>query len=254
MPVRYYRLRGALRAIPGDQVNASDVWVASADVYAKRANPTPPPYDIVNEYVCGELAKLIRLPVPPSFIGTRMRDSQLYFCSPSFNLSGENSAPVDCSLVASREPSIVSGVLLFDIWVANTDRHNENLSFRRQGVGARVDIFDHSHALFREADSLEIHEGKLGITKERPHYNRHCLLDYITTDVHFDKWLNRIQAVSNDALQEILAEAVELGLPRLLADRGLEFLRSRRDTLRDVVKANRHEFRGISQWSLEWNA
>lgn len=254
MPFRYYRLGGALTPIPGEQANSSDVWVASAYVYAKRANPAPPPYDVVNEYVCGELAKLIRLPVPPSFIGRRDNDRQLYFCSPSFNLSGENPVPVDCAYVAAQEPHIVSGILMFDIWVANTDRHDENLSFRRQGTGVRLDILDHTHALFRENDSLDFHIGKLGITKLRPHYNRHCLLDHITTDIHFGKWLKRIQAVSDDALQEILAEARELDLPSSLADRGLEFLRVRRDTLRDLVMAYQHEFRSISQWSLEWSA
>jgi hypothetical protein len=254
MPVRYYRLRGPLVPVPGDQANSSDVWVTSADVFAKRANPTPPPYDVVNEYICGELAKLIRLPVPPSFIGRRESERQLYFCSPSFNLSGENPVPADCALLASQEPHIVSGILMFDIWVANTDRHDENLSFRREGSRVRLDIFDHTHALFRDGDSLDFHVGKLGITKLRPHYNRHCLLDHIASDIHFEKWLNRIQAVSNEALQEILAEAVELDLPRTLADRGLEFLRVRRDTLRELVMANQHEFRSISQWSLEWNA
>lgn len=115
-------------------------------------------------------------------------------------------------------------------------------------------MFDHSHALFREADSLDIHEGRLGITKDRPHYNRHCLLDHIATDVHFSKWVNRIRSVADEVMEEIFREAGELGLPLILSQRGLEFLKNRRDTLARLITTHQHEFRGIAQWSLQWSA
>jgi hypothetical protein len=100
---------------------------------------------------------------------------------------------------------------------------------------------------------LDFQRGKLGITKDRSHYNRHCLLNYLDTDVHFGRWLRRIKSVGDDALEDILQEAVDLGLPRELARRGVEFLRTRRDTLPRLIEDHQHEFLGISQWSLAWN-
>jgi hypothetical protein len=197
---------------------------------------------------------LIRLPVPPSFLGRRRGDPASYFCSPSANLAGENAPEVDPALVAQAEPELSTGVIVFDIWVANSDRHAGNLRFQVRREGVRLDVFDHSHALFREADSLTLHVGHLGITGVRREHNRHCLLDELQTDSYLRKWVNRVRDVRDELIDEILTEAVRLGLPRTLTVDGSRFLRERKGDLEQLIKRHRHEFTGIEQWSLEWSA
>jgi hypothetical protein len=247
---RTYRVLHEMRELPGDELPTSYIAVSDAEVFIKSPKDTPPPYDVVNEYVCGELAKLIRLPVPPSFLGRRAGDTLPYFCSPNFNLAGENAPPIDAARAVEEQPDVCTGVLAFDIWIANSDRHDKNLAYRRSGVGRGVHVFDHSHALFRESNSLTMHEGGLGITgADRPH-NRHCLLDALQTAEFFPKWIRRVQGVADEYIEEVLREAVSIGLPPLLAEQGASFLKRRRDTLNDLINSHRAEFTGIEQWNL----
>lgn len=43
----------------------------------------------------------------------------------------------------------------------HTDRHPKNISFQALREPHRSNVFDHSHALFREADCPEFHRRKL---------------------------------------------------------------------------------------------
>ncbi|MBL0035370.1 MAG: hypothetical protein IPP26_06280, partial [Flavobacteriales bacterium] len=45
-------------------------------------------------------------------------------------------------------PFLATGLLLFDIWVANCDRHVKNFEVDYSTTPVSMNIFDHGHALF----------------------------------------------------------------------------------------------------------
>ena len=105
------------------------------------------PYCIPNELICGELARFLRLPVPPVGVVSQSAGTPL-FASRDFNLTGNSLPPVDVAACVQQLPRLSAGLLLFDIWVANCDRHAENFSVDFLATPPVMNIFDHSHALF----------------------------------------------------------------------------------------------------------
>jgi hypothetical protein len=226
----------------------SDTYVTEAQIFLKKGNPKPPPFDIANEYVAAELGRLLRLPVPPSFVADLPGGEGIAFCSLGFNLAAEQLPPCNPAEVAAAEPNLASGIIVFDIWIANSDRHTRNLSYQATRAPHRLNVFDHSHALLRDLDSLSWNRGRLGSDGARG--ARHCLLDHVETGMHFPGWIERVQSIPQFAIKAIVEDAKELGLSEELTDDLIRFLLERRDDLHRLIAENRAEFPRVRDWSL----
>ena len=217
------------------------------------------PYCIPNELICGELGRFLRLPVPPVGIVSQANGGPL-FASLDFNLAGNSLPPVNVANCVQVLPSLSAGLLLFDIWVANCDRHAENFSVNFLASPPQMNIFDHSHALFGYATGqgearLTALLDRLGIswTTNNPvdsGQHRHCLLDAVNVDDHFEFWLDRIQATPDFFIEEVCRDAQPYGLTLQEVDAGICFLKSRRDNLKTIIKNHQAEFSAILSWSL----
>jgi hypothetical protein len=251
--ISYYELRGPLRPHKGKS-GVSSIQDGDAVFVVKSETGAPPSFIVAQEYICAELARHIRLPLPPHFIARDRRSGKLLFCSMNLTIGGGSPPRLDQpALAVAEEPDLCTGLLLFDILVMNTDRHDENVSFQTARPPQRLGIFDHSHTLFFYPDWSKRFQGKLAIGgTDAPQSNRHVLLDYLNTSDYISKWLGRIKGVQNEYLQEILGNARELGLHDFVARQALEFLKHRRDTLQQIVDAHKHEFTSISDWGLLW--
>jgi hypothetical protein len=86
------------------------------------------PYTVANEYICGRLATTIGLPAPPGTIA-RLNDGTWGFVMLRFGHRGDRLPPVDPDEVVRYKPSLAAGVVAFDSWVLNFDRHTGNLAF-----------------------------------------------------------------------------------------------------------------------------
>lgn len=247
MPAGRYRIVGAVVPLIVGR-GATDTYTAEASVYLKKPPPSPPPYYVAAEYICSELAHQLRLPVPPSFVAELPGEPAPVFCSLAFNLAGTPAPNVDPALATSEEPDLCSGVIVFDAWIVNTDRHAGNVSFQATRSPHRLNIFDHSHALFFYADWSTFFSDELGITGNRG--NRHCFLDLLPTGQHVAKWVERIKRIPEYVITEIFNDAIELGLPEQLAADGARFMIDRRDRLGAIIDANRHEFSSVSDWPI----
>jgi len=246
--VGFYELTGLLEPLDPDASGVCETYQSEAGVIAKV--DTPPHHIVANEYVAAELAKLIRLPLPPSFCAIIKRTDEKAFCSLNATLEGARLPAVNPRAAVADEPDLCTGVLLFDIWIANPDRHAGNLSYQRARRPHRLTIFDHSHALFYYGDFVSRYHENLGIVDEWG--RRHCLLDALTSADYFDKWITRIRKVPNECINEILTDAEDLGLPRLARYAGIDFIRNRRNKLDALIRAHQSEFRGIAEWGLLW--
>lgn len=202
--------------------------VASADL----------PYVVVNELICAHLAKAILLPIPPGFIIEN--EGTPYYVSMDFNLSGEGLPPADAELIAQKHPELTCGIILFDIWILNDDRHNQNIAYDQ--ATDKVQIFDHSHALLSNKDPRTYLEGKrdqLGIG------DHHCLGKELNSLEGMREWVDRISLVPEFYIREVVESVKSVGLSSDQADFCKDFLLERRGKLLDLVRANTAYFQKV---------
>ncbi len=234
----------------------TDAWWAQLRAVMKR-NSTAEPYCVPNELVCGLLGQFLGLPVPPCGLFVEPRNpSAVWFGTMNFNLNGDTLPPAepdDCFLAyadpAHPRPDAVVGVLLFDLWVLNADRHSRNLVLDDSVTPAQLHVFDHSHALFGREGSARLHRLRedlviAGLNPESG--NRHCLIDGVRFTNWFRFWLDRIHAVPRFAITDAVDRVLH---SRLItheeAGSAVETLWFRRERLTDILYRNRNQFPNI---------
>ncbi len=213
-------------------------------------------YCIPNELIFAEIGRFLRLPFPPfGIVSTPQAQAPFWFASLDFNLTGNALPPIDPEECVERFPNLSAGVLLFDVLVANSDRHRGNLSVDFSAQPPRINVYDHGHGLFGFEpgkgvqrlttlhDQLALSDGQLTPG------NRHCLLDVIKTDDEFAKWEQRIKALPDFFIEDVCRATVGLGIDESEAREAIDFLRYRRDNLHAIMMRNKGEFRSIQQWS-----
>ena len=251
MAPRYYRV-----AAVGSQLG---IGVAGSihlriDAVGKE-NGTNAPYCIPNELICAQLATHLRLPVPPSAL-VKSTSVAPMFASLNFNMSGNSLPPADPARCYSLSPIYSTGLLLFDILVANSDRHAGNLAIDAASKPPQLHIFDHSHALLgnaqdRGVDRLHAMTDRLAVTGGLfTGGNRHCLLDVVDSDRHFPLWIDRITKLPDFQIEEACIDARPLGLSAPETDACERFLKRRRDEYAKLINDNRSEFSAIATWNL----
>jgi hypothetical protein len=210
------------------------------------------PWTTVNEVIAAELGRRLGLPVPPCFV--RQWERGWFFGSLRFTERGELPAPVIPQRVVEASPVLAAGIVLFDIIIGNIDRHDRNIAFLSDG---RLAIFDHGHALFgaleaQGPDRFAAIKDDLAITWEwGGRQGRHCILDHLTSQAHFDEWLARFSELPGWQVRDsvMAAGGIDPASPDDLAACA-EFLLERKNRVRELVDHNPHEFRGIQQPEL----
>src|SRR5262249_7411059 len=159
-------------------------------------------YCVANELICGSLGQFLGLPVPPCGLFVHPRNpTSTFFGSINFNLSSDVLPPVNVNacIAAYRDlgnpPRLdhVIGTVLFDISIANGDRHERTLAFDTSVTPHQLHVFDHSWALLgrglRTSDQppgiprLNRLRRELGVSETSDASgNRHCLLDSVRTN------------------------------------------------------------------------
>lgn len=252
MPAGRYRLTDDLLA-PFKQGNVTDTATGTAHVFVKR-NDHRFPYAVANEYFCGELARVLRLPVPPGFIAELPgRGGETAFVSLGFNLYGEKLPRIDPAAACAAEPDVAAGVVVFDLWVLKTDRHAHNVSFDEHRVPHRLNMFDHSHApdIAAVQHGLARPEQDFVINAEF-NGNRHCFLDHIRDDRYLLKWIDRIRGLPATLISEILDDAAELGWPLEHRQAVRDTILRRQPELAGIIWRSRDQFTNVAQWGLAW--
>jgi len=256
MPQTNYRLLSI-----GDQLKIGVAGSRHLTIAAVgKQNMPGEPYCIPNEMICGALGRFLCLPVPPSGVMSK-EDGESWFASLNFNLTGNDLPPVTPAECVSKLPSLSAGILLFDIWIANPDRHTKNLALDSFAKPPLMSVFDHGHALFGYAkdkgkERLAARESKnsLGISWKHEDpiesgKNRHCLLDVVNSDEHFNHWMERIELTPDFYIEEVCRDALPYGLNIDECAAAIDFLKKRRATIRNLVDTNKSEFTAITKWS-----
>jgi len=245
-----YRVLNWDSVVAGTGVNRATT--AALHAYAKRNNPQSP-YLVANEHVAGRIAEFLCLPVPPHCVADR--DEVTYFLSLSFNLTGEELPPAFPDEIVAHFPKEAAGIVIFDIYIANFDRHSRNLAAVTHSSPPRLSMFDHDRSLLgMVAGNGEKHlaqaAGSIVIDGSPGFGNRHCLLDVIPDGGLLDVWVERVRGIPDWYLENAAEEAQQYGqiTAREAAALGA-FLKRRRELLGRLLgdAVARGAFPGLQQ-------
>jgi hypothetical protein len=216
-------------------------------------------YCVPNESIAEKIASFLGLPVAPGAIVELEEDDQKIFgyTGLQFGLTGEELPPIDPDECVARLPDLSAGLVLFDILIANPDRHTKNLSAVLHEQPYEMRIFDHSHALFGHSKNgalqrLKDLRDRLGVTGGSvTGQHRHCLLDKLDDATYFAKWQDRIASLPNHYIETICTELLDKGFINEVESSAItDFLRYRRDRFLKLIQDHQNEFKGIKQWPL----
>lgn len=161
----------------------------------KNPNESGFPHIIVNEFVCARLAAELGLSVPECQVQWIGR--QAWFLSRYVDHEGFTYQ----KFLRCRNIGDVPLLLLFDLWVCNSDRWSSNLLLSRVGEALGVYEFvviDHSHALFGEASlpkvSLDIDPALCFTFSE--------LTEQITSNHDWDSALSKVYGLEETVISE----------------------------------------------------
>jgi hypothetical protein len=198
------------------------------------------PYVVANELICASLAKVILLPTPPGFLIDHA--GVPHFVSLNFNLAGHDLPPINPQALVQALPSFAAGVVVFDTWIANMDRHPGNLAF--DAAQNKAQVFDHSHAFYAQGrPALENLTNALGI-------GGHCLAPHVSDVAHIKFWCERLQRVPDYYIDEVVTSAATVGLPTADVSFCQQFLRDRRVHLYQLLEQHRNSLPSVpaGQW------
>lgn len=215
-------------------------------------------YCIPNEMICAELGRFIGLPIPPYAVTYPDGHPEIkeMFSSLKFTFGGREDRPVIGENVVQHLPKLAAGILVFDVFVVNADRHDENLMVDKMDVPRKIRVYDHDQALLgggstptEGIERLRKSRGRLGITgSEGTGGNRHVLIDHFTMNKEFLDWCNRIYGIPTGFIKRICKAGRDCGLTSDEAEEAAEFLARRRRDLRGILNRHKAEFSSISAW------
>lgn len=204
---------------------------------AKPAAPSTP-FIVSNELICGHLGRVLGLPVPPGFLVTA--SGLLHHVSLDFNLTGQPLPPADVPQFVAHDVTLASGIVVFDSWIVNDDRHSQNFAF--DTFTQTTTIFDHSHAFMGSGadgrQKLDSHRGALGI-------GGHAVAPYLPHLDGIKKWIDRVQQVPQFVVENAVRSAVGTGIHDEDVDFCIDFLLERQVSLTELFRADQGRFTSV---------
>jgi hypothetical protein len=223
-----------------------------------RSSWSRSPYAVFNELICGEIGRFLRLPVPPFAItfAHGATNKEPLFSSLDFNFQRAKLPRVIPEKCVEKLPFLCAGVVVFDILIANPDRHDENLLVDRVLKPSRMHVFDHDQALLGGEEGsgiarLDKLRDRLGITGSSiTGGTGHVLLPHIRESRHVYQWAKRVKCIPKWFIESVTSEAKSYGLEKSLADRVADFLEYRCSGISRIIDAHRSEF-SVADWPQE---
>ena len=212
------------------------------------------PYCIQNELICARIGRVLGLPIPPYSI--TYFNQQPYFSSLNFDPDERGKQPaIVPEICAERFPWLCTGILFFDILVANEDRHDENLAVDDVGNPRTLVVYDHEQALFGGGgnlcgvERLKTLRDRLGITGSTvTGGNECCLLKSLKTVKFFTEWRNRLWDIPEWFVNETCDAAIEIGLSQPEANAAKDFLLYRKNNVTKIIRSNAKSIPLVDEW------
>lgn len=206
------------------------------------------PYFVANELVASELGRILRLPVPPGFIVLDSNQTA-HYASLDFNLTGVALPPIiPGDFIARFQPDLAL-IVVFDIFIANSDRHPGNLS-ADYNPPPRFNLFDHSHALLGAGAP---NTGIACLQGAQPSIvvnANHAVIAGVNQENLLLAAIERVESIPNYYIEDAVREASGYGLSGAEAQELRDFLVNRKGQLRHLISTNHGLFPAITHWGI----
>jgi len=197
-----------------------------------------------NEWVAARLADALGLPVLDHRIATM--GGQLFFASawmlgPSFSPALDESLFQRC-----RNRGRAYDVVVFDAWLANYDRHHENLVARRVARGSDEHLLllnDHSHLLVGPGGPAS---GEQLLARLDAPPGAYVSLSFVRSSIvsaeRLGQALGMVEALTDDFVREVVRSTPDELLPSDAREAYEDFLTQRRLRLRELYRKHKETF------------
>lgn len=168
-----------------------------------RQNVDDRPFGVVNDFVASTLGAMIGLPVPPIAL-VELSGGEVGSVSLGFGERGVQPPPADLAALAAAHPEDAAGTVVFDQWVCNQDRHDENIAYlAKKGVS----IFDHDAALIGHKPPVSASEnlasGRGVIVSGHP------LAPHIDDWRLIESWIGEVRRLTPRSIQRVVERAYD---------------------------------------------
>jgi hypothetical protein len=210
-----------------------------------RQNTADKPFGVVNDFVASTLGTAIGLPVPPGAM-VRLYGDKWGYLSMGFSDRGDQLPPVIPERLARERPWDATGIIAFDQWINNTDRHEENMAYHPE-IGLAV--FDHDLSLINTPT-----DGNPAITLDGTvdlEVKNHILARYLDTPRFLPEWCVRIRSVSRREIRRAVDACFHAGLIDGESRTKLaSYLQHRQTRIPEYVSRTKDEYVNISSWTF----
>jgi hypothetical protein len=191
-------------------------------------------FAVANEFICGRLGLLVGLPIPPGVV-IQTEDGRRAYLALRFGKKGERPPPAIPQQLVEDNPAVAGAVVAFDCWIANSDRHANNLAYSREGAIPPA-VFDHERALLG-AKRSEVQERMVRLCSEPVVMG--CLPPLIRDGSYVLECARRIVRLPSEVIVDTCREAERLaGLDHGTARLAQDVLETRRVSLTSVLQAS----------------
>ena len=175
------------------------------------------------------------MPCPPGAL--MQKDADTYFFSLDFNIAGQALPPVSAPALVAKFPRLVWGIIVFDAFVMNSDRHPGNIA--HDTSTDKVQIFDHSHAFLSPGGDID---QTLAARRNDLAIGGHCLAGEINTLDGKDEWIAKVGLIPDYFIEGLIVAGCDCGIPSNKKDLLITFVKQRRDNLKNLFDASMNKF------------
>lgn len=231
LPDDYVRRDGGSRTAVS--LRASD----QSDYYCKGPSLTPDhPYIGINEFLGGRLARLAGLPTrPPELI---IWEGELFtgveILPNDRKMSGNLSVDVWARL--DNAPDIAYGVVAFDTWIMNEDRHDGNwLGAVTSATNGTFLVVDHDLALLGQGRSLSEFRARAGLPVGTNFVRSETIRSAVVSRAQLQEAVDSIARLNDAAIAAEVAHLPDRWANAEVRSALLDVLCARRDSLRHLL-------------------
>lgn len=228
----------------GNALNIGTAGSHYVEIAARaKCNSGNSPYCVPNEYICAKLGQFLGLPIAPGTVITvPANDPKFWYAALDFSQEGESLPPVSPEDCVRQLPELCAAIVLFDIFIANGDRHEGNLFLDESSEPPEMRLFDHEVALLGATPGQA--EGRLtGSVRNHLGILDHCLKRLLSTEALWQsEWMQRIYHLPTYLIEQACREAAPYGMTLEETNAAIAFLGERRHNLYYLVQHHGGEF------------
>lgn len=145
-------------------------------------------------------------------------------------------------------PHLCTGIVVFDVLIANCDRHGGNIKVDNPDKPTAVYIFDHERALFyiyqkEGIKRLDSRKDRLGVTDGSDSRDEwHCLVELLDSVESLIFWIQRVAEIPNQFIKSICEEMWKFQITRAECDAVQNFLIERKDRIAELILKHKDRF------------